>query len=156
MWLSTLEIGEVQLSSVTEIAPKSPSYCVNRSPIWYCLRAGAKVIRYCVNRVLNTLCHFFGIPVAFCAREVLPVISVFVDVESRTTIIVRVFSWMSFPRIIRKFCSNDFRKRTVQLKRYISRHSLRHTFAAVQAKKVPCKFRWKCAVSDSFRSSKIF
>ena len=63
---------------------------------------------------------------------------------------------MSFPRIIRKFCLNDFRKRSVQLKRYISRHSLRHTFSAVQAKKVPCKFRWKCAVSDSFRSSKFF
>ena len=44
MWLSTLEIGAAQLRSVTEIAPKSPLLCVNRSPIQYALRAGAKVI----------------------------------------------------------------------------------------------------------------
>ena len=156
MWLSTSEIGEAQLSSVTEITPKSPSLYVNRSPVWYGIRAGAKAIPYNVNIVLNTFRHFFGSPVAFCAREVLREISVSVDVKSRTTIIIGVFSWMSFPRIIRKFCLNDFRKRSVQLKRYISRHSLRHTFSAVQAKKVPCKFRWKCAVSDSFRSSKFF
>ena len=33
MWLSTLENGAVLLRSVTEMAPKSPFLCVNRSPI---------------------------------------------------------------------------------------------------------------------------
>ena len=33
MWLSTSGIGAAQLRSVTEIAPKSPFLCVNRSPI---------------------------------------------------------------------------------------------------------------------------
>ena len=35
MWLSTLEIGSTQLRFVTEIAPKSPFSCENRSPIRY-------------------------------------------------------------------------------------------------------------------------
>ena len=44
MWRSTFEIGVAQLRSVTEIAPKLPFLCVNRSPIQYCFRAGAKAI----------------------------------------------------------------------------------------------------------------
>ena len=51
MQLSTLEIGAAQLRSVTEIAPKSPLLCVNRSPIRYGFRAGAKDIQYNVNIV---------------------------------------------------------------------------------------------------------
>ena len=42
---STFEIGATQLCCVTEIAPKSPFLCVNRSLIRYDFRAGAKV--YC-------------------------------------------------------------------------------------------------------------
>ena len=42
---STFEICAVQLRSVPEIAPKSPFLFVNRSPIRYDFRAGAKV--YC-------------------------------------------------------------------------------------------------------------
>ena len=42
MWIPTLEIGASQLHSVTEIAPKSPFLWVNRSPIRYGFRAGAK------------------------------------------------------------------------------------------------------------------
>ena len=49
MWLSTLLIRAAQLRSVTEIAPKSPFLCVNRSPIRYGFCAGAKAIRYSVN-----------------------------------------------------------------------------------------------------------
>ena len=52
MWLSTLEIGSAQLRFVTEIAPKSPFLCVNRSAIRYGLRAGAKAIQYGVNIIL--------------------------------------------------------------------------------------------------------
>ena len=40
--------GAAQLRSFTEIEPKSPYVCVNRSPIWY--GAGARaIIHYCVN-----------------------------------------------------------------------------------------------------------
>ena len=46
MWLSSLEIGAAQLRFLTEIAPKSPFLCVNRSPIWYGFRASTKAIRY--------------------------------------------------------------------------------------------------------------
>ena len=35
MWLSTLEFGSAQLRYVTEIAPKSPFLCENRSPSRY-------------------------------------------------------------------------------------------------------------------------
>ena len=45
----TFEIDVAQPHSVTEVAPKSPFLCVNRSPIRYDFRAGAKAIRYCVN-----------------------------------------------------------------------------------------------------------
>ena len=55
MWLSTLEIGAAQLRSVTEIAPKSPFLRVNRSPILYSFRAGAKATRHSVNIFLNSL-----------------------------------------------------------------------------------------------------
>ena len=44
MLLPSLEIGAAQLLSVTEIAPKSPLLCVNRNPIRYGFRAGAKAI----------------------------------------------------------------------------------------------------------------
>ena len=36
--------GAAQFRSVTEIAPKSPLLCVNRSPIWYGFRAGKRDI----------------------------------------------------------------------------------------------------------------
>ena len=39
------EIGAAQLHSVTEIAPNSLILCVNKSPILYSFRAGAKAIR---------------------------------------------------------------------------------------------------------------
>ena len=55
MQLSTLEIGAVQLRSVTEIAPKSPFLRVNRSSIRYGFRAGAKATRHSVNIFLNSL-----------------------------------------------------------------------------------------------------
>ena len=35
--------------SLTEISPKSPLLCVNRTPIRYGFRAGAKVILYSVS-----------------------------------------------------------------------------------------------------------
>ena len=38
--------------SVTEISPKSPLLCVNKSPIRYGFRAGAKVILYSVSIAL--------------------------------------------------------------------------------------------------------
>ena len=53
MLRSALEICAAQLRSVTEIAPKSPFLCVNRSPIQYGFRAGAKAIRYSVNIILK-------------------------------------------------------------------------------------------------------
>ena len=52
MWLSALEIGGAQLRSVTEIAPPQPFLCVNRSPIRYDYRVGAKAIQYNVKIVL--------------------------------------------------------------------------------------------------------
>ena len=50
IWLSPLEIGVAQLRSVTEIAP--PQFCVNRSPVCYDYRGGAKAIQYNVKIVL--------------------------------------------------------------------------------------------------------
>ena len=46
---STFKIGAAQLLSVTEIAPKSPFLCVNRSSIRSSCRVGPKGIQYCVN-----------------------------------------------------------------------------------------------------------
>ena len=46
---STFEIEVVQLRSVTEIAPKSPFFCVNRSCMQYDSLYGAKAIQYGVN-----------------------------------------------------------------------------------------------------------
>ena len=40
---STFEIATAQLRNITEIAPKSPFLCVNRSPIRYDFHVGAKV-----------------------------------------------------------------------------------------------------------------
>ena len=54
MWVSTFEIGGAQFRSVTEIAPKSPFLCVNRSPIRYGFRAGAKAIRHGVNKAQHS------------------------------------------------------------------------------------------------------
>ena len=48
MLRTTLEISVTQLRPVTEIAPKSPFLCVNRSPIQYGFPAGAKAIQ-CSN-----------------------------------------------------------------------------------------------------------
>ena len=42
---SPLQRSAPALRSVTEIAPKSPFLCLNRSPIRYSFRANAKVIR---------------------------------------------------------------------------------------------------------------
>ena len=55
MWRSTVEISAAQLRSVTEITPKSPFLCENRSPIRYCFFAGAKAIRHSVNIALLLL-----------------------------------------------------------------------------------------------------
>ena len=52
MLLSTLEIGEVQLRSVAEIAPKTQCLFVSRIPIRFGLHAGAKAIRHSVNLTL--------------------------------------------------------------------------------------------------------
>ena len=52
---STFEIGAAQLRSVTEIAPKSPFLCVNRSLNRYDFRGGAKTIRHNVNIALVTV-----------------------------------------------------------------------------------------------------
>ena len=46
---ASFEIGAAQLRSVTEIAPKSPFLCVNRSPFRYGFRGDAKAIRYSKN-----------------------------------------------------------------------------------------------------------
>ena len=46
---STLEIGAAQLPSVTEIAPPQRFLCVNRCPIQYYFRGGAKGIRSSVT-----------------------------------------------------------------------------------------------------------
>ena len=46
---STFEIGAAQLRSVTEIAPKSRFFCVNRTCMRYDSRGGAKAIRYGVR-----------------------------------------------------------------------------------------------------------
>ena len=46
---STLEIGAAQLPSVTEIAPLQRFLCVNRCPIQYYFRGGAKGIRSSVT-----------------------------------------------------------------------------------------------------------
>ena len=48
-WRSIFGFGAAQFRSVTEMAPRSPFLCANRSPIQYDFRAGAKVIPYCVN-----------------------------------------------------------------------------------------------------------
>ena len=53
-------IGAARLRTVTEISPKSPLLCVNKSPIRYGFRAGAKVILYSVNIALNSLVTLMG------------------------------------------------------------------------------------------------
>lgn len=49
MWRFTLEIGSAQLRYVTEIVQAQVFLCVNRSPIRYDFRGGAKAMRYSVN-----------------------------------------------------------------------------------------------------------
>ena len=49
IWLPTLEIGAAQLRSVTRNAPPQQFLCVNKRPIRYDFRGGAKAIRYSVN-----------------------------------------------------------------------------------------------------------
>ena len=44
MGRSTFEVNAAQLCSVSEIAPKSPSLCVNRSPIRIGIRASTRAI----------------------------------------------------------------------------------------------------------------
>ena len=58
MWRSTFEIGSAQLRFVTEIAPLEQFLCVNRSPIRYDFRGGAKAIRCSVNTTLMTTCIY--------------------------------------------------------------------------------------------------
>ena len=54
MWRTTFVIGTSQLLSETEIAPKSPFLCVNRSPsVQYGFPAGARAIRDSMNIVLS-------------------------------------------------------------------------------------------------------
>ena len=52
MSLSTLETGTAQLRYVTEIPPKSPFLCVDRSPIPDGFRAGVRAILSRVNIAL--------------------------------------------------------------------------------------------------------
>ena len=52
---SSFEIGAAQLCYVTEIAPKSPFLCVNRSPNRYDFRGGTKTIRHNLNIALVTV-----------------------------------------------------------------------------------------------------
>ena len=47
-------LAQCNFDPATEIAPKSPFLWVNRSPIRYDFRAGAKAIRYFVNMALKT------------------------------------------------------------------------------------------------------
>ena len=47
-----LEIGAAQLRAVTETGPKLPFLYVDRSPLHYGFRAGAKAIRYSENTAL--------------------------------------------------------------------------------------------------------
>ena len=46
---STFFISSAQLSSMTEIATKKPSLCVNRNPIRYCFLAGPRTILCCMQ-----------------------------------------------------------------------------------------------------------
>ena len=48
-WRSFFEIGAAQLRPVTEIAPKSPFFCVERSLIRCCFHTGAKATCYSVT-----------------------------------------------------------------------------------------------------------
>ena len=50
---STFENGAAQLCNVSEIAPKSPFFCVNRSSIQYDVRVGAKVLTTTENYKTN-------------------------------------------------------------------------------------------------------
>ena len=53
MWISALEVDAAQILCVIEIAPKSRFLCVNRGPIRYGFRAGAKAtIRHSVTLAL--------------------------------------------------------------------------------------------------------
>ena len=49
------DIGAAQLCSVTEIAPKTPFLCVNRSSIRYVFHAGPRAIQYKVRTWLKPL-----------------------------------------------------------------------------------------------------
>lgn len=53
MWLSTEEIGAVQLCFATEIMPKSTFLCENRSAIRYGFHASAKAIWLRVKTALK-------------------------------------------------------------------------------------------------------
>ena len=48
-WRSVFEIGAAQLRSVTEITPKSPFLCMERSPTRCCFHTGAKATCYSVT-----------------------------------------------------------------------------------------------------------
>ena len=52
MWISALEVNAAQILCFLEIAPKSRFLCVNRSPIRYGFRAGAKATRHSVTMTL--------------------------------------------------------------------------------------------------------
>lgn len=61
MWRSTFQIGAALLRSVKEIAPKSSFLSVNRSPTRFDFRAGAKAIRWSVDRAGKS----FGLTTSF-------------------------------------------------------------------------------------------
>ena len=48
-WRSFFEIGATQFRSVTEITPKSPFLCMERSPTRCCFHTGAKATCYSVT-----------------------------------------------------------------------------------------------------------
>ena len=58
MWRSTFKDrrGVAQLRAVKEIAPKSPFWCVNRSPLRYGFRVGARAVGYRVT-IASVLLH---------------------------------------------------------------------------------------------------
>ena len=85
---STFKIGTSQLRYVTEIAPKSPFFCLNRSSVRNSCRVGPKAIQYCVNtarvkatmtltktqgakKIIFTACHSGKLKLAFTSLDVI-------------------------------------------------------------------------------------
>ena len=74
MWRSTFEIGTAQLAwFLTEIAPKSPFLCLNRSSIRCGFRTGEGALWYGVNiasNVLNWCRKYFEVSITFFEKQV--------------------------------------------------------------------------------------